>query len=64
MNDQPNAYELGRRHGYEAARAELLRILRDRGKAGDDFLPWLSLIDQLDERRDQALGLTAKEDGR
>lgn len=50
-----DTYDMGRRHGYDAATAELLRILQDRMKAGEDILPLLPLIDELRERRPVAL---------
>lgn len=51
-------YDVGRRHGYQEAAAELLRILQERRKAGEDILPLLPLVDELRGRQDRALGGT------
>ena len=48
-------YDMGRRHGYDLAAATLLRILRERNKAGEDILALLPLVDDLRERQDSAL---------
>lgn len=55
MSDWHAGYEMGCQHGYEMATAELLRILRDRMKAGEDILPMLPLIDDLRERQSATL---------
>jgi hypothetical protein len=49
-------YVMGRRHGYEIATTELLRILQERMKAGQDILPLLPLVDDLRERQRGAVG--------
>ncbi len=44
-------YDMGRRHGYEEATAELLRLLQERMNAGDDITLLLPLVDELRSRQ-------------
>lgn len=53
-DDFAAGYVMGRQHGYEIATAELLRILRERMKAGQDILPLLPLVDDLRDRAGRA----------
>lgn len=56
-------YDMGRRHGYEIATTELLRILNERMKAGDDILPLLPLVDELRSREYRVLPPEDQEGG-
>lgn len=52
-----DAYEMGRRHGYETATDEVLSIARERARAGEDITALLALYDELRRREYRALGM-------